>query len=202
MPPWASEPDLPLRLYAWPWGTLAQHLTPETKRLSRGPRSILPLEIPFGEDEEALVKAFRLFLRRQGLIPRQGSRRRAGRKIAWQTWFNDLTMYRLSSCGYTRKEIIGLLKQSFSAAGVLKGQRGWVKTNPSAPNLSRSKRLIKDRIYSRYRELVLRADHWEKQRRVDKYKAGWPGRKWQDFFLKQGFPEVRGYKQFPPIVDK
>ena len=160
-PPWLLKPQSRSQpLNEWHLGNLSQYITKDTYEADRGKFTICALEIPWTDEEEVVVEAFRLWLRkfRDG----NGVGRKVGRKFAWQTKFRDLAIHRLSVAGYTRKQ--GLAQLGIKP---LKDKEAL-----SAPNWARAKRDTQTRIHRRYAEILSTAQR--------------QGRNWRDCFIKQG----------------
>lgn len=108
-----DEGDLPLLvsvprrnglpLFEWSLADLVSLLPSDVRSVSRGSADLCVLEIPWTDDDEDVVEAFRLWLRsRRGGTARTS---KPGRKHNWRTWFLNLAAYRLSAASYTRNEI-------------------------------------------------------------------------------------------------
>jgi hypothetical protein len=127
-------------LTEWHLGHLARHVTADTVEASRGNNDVCALEIPWTEDEEDVVEAFRKWLQEH----RGGaSHAKPGRKHEWRTWFLNLAIYRLSASGFTRPQALKLLRN----------------VSMSPQNFARAKRMIRCKIAWRFASMITAAKH-------------------------------------------
>lgn len=167
-PIWLSNPQKKYQpLNEWRLCELAQHVTPTTISVSRGSNNICALEIPWTDDEDDVVDAFRSWLR----VHRGRSRKvpkRPGRRHEWRTSFMNLAVYRLSAAGYTREEALKKLNGK--------------KLSPQ--NFARAKRFVVQKIEGRYTSMC--ADAKDAAKRLPKGGYG----DWRRHFLKQALPPL------------
>ena len=91
-------------LNEWHLGELRDYLGPDTISASRASNDICALEIPWTEDEDKVVEAFRLWL--QEHRGRHVGEEGAGRKREWRWQFTNLAVYRLAAAGYERTKLL------------------------------------------------------------------------------------------------
>jgi len=151
-------------LNEWHLGELRDYLASDTFSASRASNDICALEIPWTEDEDEVVEAFRLWLQEH----RGRHVGQAGRKHEWRTWFKKLAIYRLSVAGHTRPETLSRLKEFLRK----------FHYKPSSPaNFIHDKEFISEEIERRFKTLVHSAKEFGE--RVS-------GRNdWRGHFLKQ-----------------
>lgn len=158
-------------LNEWPVAELAWYLPPDASLVSRGSNDICALEIPWTVDEEDVVDAFRAWLRRH----RGKHTDKAGRKHDWCIWFLNLGIYRLASAGYERAEVLKMLSESFKSLG---------RRPLSAPNFSRAKRFISEKVNWRFRTML----HQSKSMEQDHPGMGFGD--WRRWFVKYATPKT------------
>jgi hypothetical protein len=156
----------------WHLGKLSQYVTKDTSEADRGRFSICALEIPWSDDEEDVMRAFRLWFRR--FMGARHRRNKAGRKHEWRNWFRDLAIFRLSGGGYARRDTLQLL-------GIKPINKKGDGLSPQ--NWARAKRNTKTALSRRYAELLTKAKRH--------------GQDWKRCFIQQPIVNNAG-----PIPDK